>query len=955
MLKLLGNIWLGLLLIVLASSLLLVSDLGRRQGHRRGAAAGVGRAARLAIFQWTSTDLLDSAVAGIVDGLRQQGYEDGGTASIRFLNALGDTATGNMMAKELVGGGYDMVLTASTLTMQAVANANREGRVTHVFGAVTDPYGAGVGITGPAPHQHPPHLVGVGTFQPVAESVRIAVQMNPKLRRIGVVWNPSEDNSAACVVKARAICLELGIELVEANANNTSEVPEAIHAVLARGVDAVWIGGDTVAMASINAILSATRAAGLPVFTNDPGDIKKGALFGLGASYRQVGFAVGEMGGKILRGLDPATIGVTNMVPEVLGLNEALAAELPNWTIPDALRARAKASLAAAAAAASTVAVPREPTPGRQYRAGILYFGPDPIFEMAIAGIKASLRDAGFVEGKNLTLFPMHANSDMSMLPQVVQRLNSQALDVIIPLSTPCLGAVLGGGGDVPIVFGVVSAPLEAGAGKSFEDHLPNVTGAVWTAPNLAAFDWLKVLFPQARVLGIVYNPAQANSQREAAIIRGLAPRLGFRLEERSIGNPSEVAEALPSLFSAGVDAVFGMADNTVVTSFTALAHACRRERIPLVADDRSLMGSGALFCIGASPDGEGRNAGKLAARVLLGERPADIPFSPSVATETVVDFAAAKHLGVSFPVDLLKEADRFLSLHARKGRPVRIAMVNLVQNRLLDLAQEGVLRGLRESGLTEQDFTVKYYNAQGELAQLPMVLDAARNDDPDLIVTVTTPAMVAAASRVKDVPIVFTVASDPVALGLFSRETRPAHIVGVHDDPPVGRLLDMARKHDPSLTSVGILFDPAQPNSVLSVEMLRQACAERKVTLREVTAANVSELATAVQAIVQMNVDAILLSADNLVNSGFAVIHTAASRADIPVYVTSVDLVAEGADGAIGDDYEGWGAQSGRIAAKVLAGVPPGALPIEATRVQTVIEPMAMPAAAPKPSRCPR
>ena len=95
--------------------------------------------------------------------------------------------------------------------MQGVAAANRERKIPHVFGAVTDPYGAGVGITGPAPDQHPAHLVGVGTFQPVESAIRIAKQMNPDLKRLGVVWNPSEDNSEACVRKARATCAELGI------------------------------------------------------------------------------------------------------------------------------------------------------------------------------------------------------------------------------------------------------------------------------------------------------------------------------------------------------------------------------------------------------------------------------------------------------------------------------------------------------------------------------------------------------------------------------------------------------------------------------------------------------------------------------------------------------------------------------------------------------------------------
>jgi ABC-type uncharacterized transport system substrate-binding protein len=645
------HIWLGVVLIGAASALLLFADLDRREAAGAAASRRGASLPRLAIMQWVSTGLLDSTVAGIAEGLRQQGFVDGRTATIRYFNASGDAATANMLARELVGGSFDMLLTASTLALQAVAHANKDGKVIHVFGGVTDPYGAGVGITGPEPYQRPPHLLGVGTFQPVERAIRMAREMNPDLRRLGVVWNTSEDNSEACVRIARVVCEELGIELVEATANNTSEVPEAIRSVLGRNVGAVWVGGDTVAMASIHAIVSAAQAAGVPVFSNDPTDVESGALFGLGASYEQVGFRVGEIGGQILRGFDTSTFGVKNLVPEVLALHEELAETLPAWTITPALREQARASRVATQRRHS-------PEPGRQ----------------------------DYVE---------------------------------------------------------------------------------------------------------------------------------------------------------------------------------------------------------------------------------------------------------------LMEADVFHDLHARYDRPLRVATVNLVQNRLLEMSVAGFMRGLRESGLVEgTDFALRAYNAQGEIAQIPAMLDAARNGNPDVLVTFTTPVMLAAAQRVRDVPVVFTVASDPVALGVFVASDRPPNLTGVHDDPPLDRLLEMAMQHDPGLQAVGMVFNPAEPNAVLSCEKLREACKQRYMVLHEANATSLLELEPAVQSLIQRGAGAILLSADNLVNTGFRVIHSAASRAGIPVFVTSLNLVEEGATGAVGDDYEEWGAQAGRLAAKVLAGVPPSMLPIEATRTHRVVAP---------------
>ena len=931
-------------LILMASGLLLFSDLDRRQGSNK--VPNSKALPHLAIMQCASTDLLDNTVAGIVEGLRQQGFENGRTADIRFFNASSNNITGNMMARDLASGSYNLVLTASTLALQAVAHANASGRVIHVFGGVTDPYGAGVGISGSKPDQHPKHLVGVGTFQPVERTFKMARQMHSRLRKIGVVWNPGESNSEACVIKARSICKELGIELIETNADTTTEVPEAIRSILARGSEAVWVGGDTVAMSSLSTIISATRPLKVPVFTNDPEDTAKGALFGLGASYHTVGITVGEMAGKILHGASPADFGVENLVPEVLTLNEALAKELEGWSIPEEIRAQAKAS-----AAPRVSAAPRKPQPGRTYKVGLLYFGPNPIFEMAIEGVVAGLYDAGFVENKNMVLQRIHPNNDMSMLPQVARQLSDQNLDLLIPLSTPCLGAALSNTRDVPIVFGVVSAPLQAGAGKTFDDHLPRVTGAVWTAPSLSLFKWLKTLVPACGKVGIIYNPSEANSLNERDRARAMLASLGMTLEERTLSNSSEAPQAIQALLGTQVDAVFGMGDNTMVNSFPSLAQSCRRERLPLLADDNSLMGTGALMSCGASPMGEGRHTGQIAARVLLGESPAAIPFMPSSETETAVDLAAAVNLGLTLPSTLLKEASIFHHASARLGRPFRIAMVTLVQNPLLEISENGLLHSLGDAGFKEkEDFTVRRFNAQGEIAQIPAMLDAAKLDSPDLIITFTTPVLVAAAKHVTDIPIVFTVASDPAALGLFNSGNRPANITGVHDDPPVDRLLDMARKHAPALTTVGIIYDAAQPNSLISVEKLRKACRERGMVLCEATVSTVSELPTAVQSVIQRKVGAILLSADNLVCTGFPAIHEAAKHAGIPIYVTDSELVKQGADGAVGDNYEAWGAQAGRLAAKVLAGVSPRDLPIETTKLQRIVEPVKSTSAIPPP-----
>lgn len=316
----LKELWLILTLIIGASLVLLASDWEQRTGGKKEKKSY----SQIAIFQITSTSLLDKHVAGVMDRLASEGMLAPDRSNVKIYNPQGDIPTANTIVREIVNSPADIVITSSTLALQNFSKANVNTKKMHVFGAVTDPYGSGVGILGPGEDMHPPYLVGIGSFQPVESAFKIARQMNPNLKKVGVVWNSGEYCSEACMVKARKICTALGITLVEAVANNTSEVSEAARSLVARGVEAIWVGGDTVATSAINLLVSIGRQADIPVFTNDPSDTKKGALFGLGANYFTVGQLTAEMAIDILRGKDPATIRIENLVPELLQINGEL-------------------------------------------------------------------------------------------------------------------------------------------------------------------------------------------------------------------------------------------------------------------------------------------------------------------------------------------------------------------------------------------------------------------------------------------------------------------------------------------------------------------------------------------------------------------------------------------------------------------------------------------------------
>ncbi|MDD2235755.1 MAG: ABC transporter substrate-binding protein [Kiritimatiellae bacterium] len=939
MLNILRQLRLALLLIAGASAILLASDWERRQTAKP---APTEKLPRIALMQFTSTPLLDAHVAGILDGLKQAGLLAPDNANVHLYNPQGDYTTANAAATEMAKGDFDLLITSSTVALQIVAKANQITRRNHVFGGVTFPQGAGVGITGPNKEDHPPWLAGIGTFQPVRRAFEIMHTMNPMIRRVGVVWNPGEQCSEACLNEARAICRERNIELIEANAGNTSEVSDAVRSLLARSVEALWIGGDTVANASAPLIIHLAEQAHVPVFTNDPADAEKGALFGIGANYHTIGRYTADIAAAILRGRSPASYRIENVIPEKFNVNRSVLSGLTGWHMTDDL-------LTLEQKEGGTKPLAPSPKPKDQTRIALSYYVPAPIFEQALSGFRDRLAEGGYHEGKNLTLIIQHANGEMALLPQVTANLLATQPDVMVPFSTPCLGSAIALGGQQSIVFGVVSAPIEAGAGRDFTNHLPNVTGALQKLPTEELFDRTRALFPTVKRIGVLYNPAEANSVKEVNDLKHIFSTRGFELEEVTVNNTSEVSEGILALLSHKVNMVFLIADNTVVRAMPAIVNACRNQHIPVIADDSSLMGGGAVMSCAPAPYACGAETADLVIRVLEGESPADIPITPVMKNELALDLAAARLLDLTLPPDLLQRADLYYHLSARFNRPAQIALINLVENPSLEQAETGFENGLNQCGLQPgADYVLKKYNAQGDMTILSQLLDAAATDQPDLIATITTPALMAAVGKNLDIPLVFTVASDPARLNLFTNG-RPDHICGVHDDPPVGALLEMALLHDPTLQTIGTVYDPSQMNALISVQKLRAVTAAKGMRLIEVTAASVSDLPLAAQSLIQQGAQALLVSADNLITTGFPAVSRAAEAAGVPVFTTEPRLMEQGATGCIGDDYKAWGEQAGRLAAAILAGVPPSSLPIEPTAKTIVIEPDRKPRRAPQ------
>lgn len=324
---------LGLILAV--SALLLAMDPAKQT-------TGPAAIPRVAIVQHASQGALDDGVAGMLRGLEQRGYVDGKTVHLQKFNAQGELATANDIARRVTDGSFDLVLTASTASLQAVANVNRTHHVPHVFGIVALSAVAGVGVSATDPLDHPAWMAGMDSFLPVEKPIALARRFNPGLRRLGLVWHTSEANSEAYTKATREVCRRLGIELLEANIDSPSAVGEAAASLAARGAEAFIVTGDVMVLVSIDSVIKAGRDAGAPTFSLSPGNVRKGTLFDLGADFMSVGIEAGNLAADVLGGKPTRDVPVVNRVPERLNLNLVELARYPRWQLPAGVLEEAK-------------------------------------------------------------------------------------------------------------------------------------------------------------------------------------------------------------------------------------------------------------------------------------------------------------------------------------------------------------------------------------------------------------------------------------------------------------------------------------------------------------------------------------------------------------------------------------------------------------------------------------
>jgi len=251
--------------------------------------------------------------------------------------------------------------------------------------------------------------------------------------------------------------------------------------------------------------------------------------------------------------------------------------------------------------------------------------------------------------------------------------------------------------------------------------------------------------------------------------------------------------------------------------------------------------------------------------------------------------------------------------------RKIEIGYVQITEDPVLNAAKEGVFKALEDSGFVKgQNIRVIDNNAQGDFSMITTILQSFKSQNVDLIITNSTPCMVAAAQSVSTIPVVFTVAFSPEQVKMKST---PSNIYGIYDPLDVAGFVSMMQECLPGLKRVGLPFNNSEPNAEYSANVFTLEFEKRGITVVKTTVNSANDLVMVAQYLKSQNLDAIIVAADNTVYMGLNVLGKMASESKIPLFVTDPHQAEKGAAIGMGVNYKKWGYRSGLKAVEILKG----------------------------------
>ncbi len=266
-------------------------------------------------------------------------------------------------------------------------------------------------------------------------------------------------------------------------------------------------------------------------------------------------------------------------------------------------------------------------------------------------------------------------------------------------------------------------------------------------------------------------------------------------------------------------------------------------------------------------------------------------------------------------------------------GQSVKhVGVLQVVQHPSLDKAYEGFKKGLKEEGYVEgKNLKIDYQNAQNSQDNLKSMSEKLVNEKSDLILGIATPAAQSVANATQDIPTVVTAVTDLKAAKLVNSDAKPGrNVTGTTDMVSIDKQIKLLLSIVPKAKTIGVMYNAGEANSKIQADLAIKALKKAGVKVLVKTANTTNDVQQVTETLAG-KVQGIYVPTDNTFASASSIIGKVVKEKKIPLVAGSTDQVKTGGLASIGIDYEALGEQTGKMAAKILAGkAKPASMPVE-------------------------
>ena len=276
---------------------------------------------------------------------------------------------------------------------------------------------------------------------------------------------------------------------------------------------------------------------------------------------------------------------------------------------------------------------------------------------------RQGLRDAGYVEGRDVVIEWRSANGDYSRLPPLAADLVNRKVDVIVADTTPATQAAQHATSTIPIVMAIVADPVGSGLVKSLSQPGANVTGLSIMLAELSAkrLQLLKEAMPGLARVVALWNPPTPYHARAVENLKAVAPSLAIELSLVSARTPQDIGPAFEAVNRARPQALYVIDCPPFFTNRAILLKLAAKARLPVISGERPYIDDGALISYGPSYEDQLRRSAIYVDKILKGGNPGALPVEQPTKFELVINLKTAKGLGLTIPQPVLLRADQVI------------------------------------------------------------------------------------------------------------------------------------------------------------------------------------------------------------------------------------------------------------------------------------------------------